>query len=110
MPEYAGAFYHVMNRGNRGQRVFVDEADRRQFLCVMAATVQRTGWWVHSYVLMPNHYHLLIATPRANLVRGMQWLNSTYTLRFNARHHKRGHLFQGRYKALLVRVGTMVIS
>jgi REP element-mobilizing transposase RayT len=100
--EYAGAFYHVMNRGNQLRRVYWDEVDYRQFMDVLEGTCRRTGWRIHSFVLMPNHYHLLIETPRANLVRGMQWLNSTYTLRFNARHRKRGHLLQGRYKALLV--------
>jgi REP element-mobilizing transposase RayT len=100
--EFAGAIYHVMNRGNRRQHIFADDQDREMFLATLAETCRASGWMVHSFVLMPNHYHLLIETTRATLVKGMQWLNSTYTLRYNARHKQRGHLFQGRYKALLV--------
>jgi len=103
--EYPGAIYHLMNRGNQLRRVFWDDADRKAFLTTLAEACRRTGWRVHGFALMPNHYHLLVGTPRANLVRGMQWLNSTYTLRFNSRHRKRGHLFQGRYKALMVEAG-----
>jgi putative transposase len=100
--EFSGALYHVMNRGNRRQRIFGDDKDREMFLAKLAETCQAAGWVVHSFVLMPTHYHLLIETMRPTLVKGMQWLNSTYTLRYNARHKQRGHLFQGRYKALLV--------
>jgi REP element-mobilizing transposase RayT len=100
--EFAGALYHVMNRGNHRQRIFADNQDREMFLATLAETCKAAGWVVHGFVLMPNHYHLLIETVRPTLVKGMQWLNSTYTLRYNARHKQRGHLFQGRYKALLV--------
>jgi REP element-mobilizing transposase RayT len=100
--EYAGAIYHVMSRGNRGAAIFEDDIDREVFLETLGQTCEKTGWVVHCYVLMGNHYHLLLETPEANLVWGMQWFKSTYTQRFNIRHHEHGHLFQGRYKALLM--------
>ncbi|MBI4027051.1 MAG: transposase [Verrucomicrobia bacterium] len=100
--EFAGAIYHLMNRGDHLERIFEDEADRELFLRTLGETVTSAGWVVHSFVLMPNHYHLLVETARPTLVKGMQYLNSTYTARYNARHKTRGHLFQGRYKALLV--------
>ena len=100
--QYAGAIYHVMSRGNRGGAIFEDDTDREMFLETLGQACGKTGWIVHGYVLMGNHYHLLLETPEANLVSGMQWLQSTYTQRFNVRHREHGHLFQGRYKALLV--------
>lgn len=100
--EFAGAIYHVMNRGNQLRAIFRDEKDRQVFVATLGETAQSAGWAIHSFVLMGNHYHLLIETSRPTLVKGMQYLNSTYTLRFNARHRIRGHLFAGRYKALLV--------
>lgn len=99
--EYAGATYHVICRGER-KAIYKDDDDRRIFLATLATTVQRTGWRVHAYVLMRDHYHLLIETPKPNLVRGMSWLQTTSTVQFNARHHRRGRLFSGRYKAILV--------
>ena len=92
----------MMCRGNRQQAVFRDSRDNRQFLDTLGEVCVRCGWRVHAYVLMGNHYHLLLETPSANLVAGMQWLQGTYTKRFNVRHKEWGHLFQGRYKALLV--------
>ena len=100
--EYPGAIYHVMNRGNRLERIFKDDVDRSLFIKTLGETARNAGWSLHSYVLMRNHYHLLIETHRSTLAKGMQYLNSTYTLRYNRRHKTRGHLFQGRYKALLV--------
>jgi REP element-mobilizing transposase RayT len=100
--EYAGAVYHVMARGNQQQPVFRDERDRRLWLETLAEACQKTGWRVHAYVLMGDHYHLLLETPEPNLSRGMKWLQSTYTSRFNRRHQLFGHLFQGRYKAVVV--------
>ncbi|MEM0897029.1 MAG: transposase, partial [Verrucomicrobiota bacterium] len=88
-----------MSRGNDGQAVFRSDRDRVVFLETLEEACERTGWEVHAYVLMGNHYHLLVVTPRANLVDGMKWLQGTFTQRWNARHRKRGHLFQGRYKA-----------
>jgi REP element-mobilizing transposase RayT len=97
--EYPGATYHVMARGNQGNALFKDDHDRQRFLETLAEACAKTGWRVHAYVLMGNHYHLLIETPEANLVAGMKWLQGTCTQRFNGRHQISGHLFQGRYKA-----------
>ena len=100
--EYAGALYHVMDRGDRLEPIFLDDGDRLIFLKTLGEACERTGWRVHAYVLMGNHYHLLLETPEANLSLGMQWLQSTYTIRHNVKHRLRGHLFQGRFKAVLV--------
>lgn len=100
--EFEGATYHVMCRGNRQQPVFRDGRDNEIFLDTLGEACMRCGWRVHAFVLMGNHYHLLIETPEPNLVVGMQWLQGTYTKRFNVRHKEWGHLFQGRYKALLI--------
>ena len=103
--EYEGATYHVMCRGDRRERIFADDADREMFLATLADAAARCGWLLHGYVLMGNHYHALLETPEANLVRGMTWLQTTYTTRYNARHRTGGHLFGGRYKAILVDPG-----
>ncbi len=100
--EFSGAVYHVMSRGNRQEAIFRDDKDHEVFLATLSEVCERCGWRVHAYALMGNHYHLLFETPEANLVDGMRWLQGTYTKRFNGRHDMRGHLFQGRYKALLV--------
>jgi len=91
-----------MDRGNRQELVYRTVDDRLLFLKTLGEVCERTGWRVHSYVLMGNHYHLLLETPEANLCAGMHWLQGVYTIRHNARHKLRGHLFQGRYKAVLV--------
>lgn len=103
--EYADAFYHVMARGDRKESIYHDQDDREMFLATLAEACSKHGWNIHAYVLMSNHYHLLLQTPEPNLVRGMSWLQGTYTSRFNARHKLRGHVFSGRYKAILVQVG-----
>jgi putative transposase len=100
--EYGGAVYHAMARGNQGSCIFRDEEDRRCFLETLGEACEKTGWGIHAYVLMGNHYHLLVETPEANLVAGMKWLQGTYTQRYNSRHKVFGHLFQGRYKAVIV--------
>lgn len=100
--EFAGALYHVTARGNVRQAIYRDDVDRRRFLATVAHAVDRYGWLVHGYCLMKNHYHLLIETPKATLARGMRHLNGTYTQAFNRRHQRVGHLFQGRYTAILV--------
>jgi putative transposase len=100
--EYAGAVYHVMARGDRKDLTFRDDQDRRTFLDTLSEVCRRHGWRIHAYVLMDNHYHLLLETPEPNLVVGMKWLQGTYTQRFNRRHEECGHLFQGRYKALVL--------
>jgi len=100
--EYEGAMYHVMSRGDHGERIFLDDRDRVCFLETLGEACHRSGAVIYSYVLMGNHYHLLLGTPEGNLVKVMQWLQGTYTARFNAKHRMRGHLFQGRYKAIAV--------
>src|SRR5947209_15829221 len=100
--QYEGAIYHLMSRGDRREEIFRDDWDRRDFLNTLGAACQKTGWQVHAYCLMSNHFHLVVETPRANLVAGMKWLLGTYTMRFNRRHRLFGHLFSGRYKALPV--------
>jgi len=100
--EYAGAIYHVMNRGDRREEIFRDNEDRQRFLATLGETCAKTGWQVHALCLMPNHFHLVVETPQPNLVAGMRWFLGTYTARFNRRHKLFGHLFSGRYKALIV--------
>ena len=95
--EYEGAVYHVMCRGDRREDIFRDAGDREMMLATLAERVGRTGWKMHAWVWMRNHYHLLIETPEPNLVQGMTWFQATYTTRFNARQQFRGHLFGGRY-------------
>ncbi len=97
--------YHVMSRGNRRDDIFLDDVDRHDFIKTLAEACQKTGWQVHAYCLMRNHYHLVLETPNANLVAGMAWLQSAYTIRLNHRHKLFGHVFSGRYKAQLVEGG-----
>jgi REP element-mobilizing transposase RayT len=91
-----------MNRGDRRELIFQDDTDRKLFLQTLGEACQKTGWHIHAWCLMPNHFHLVIETPQPNLVAGMKWLLGTYTGRFNRRHKLFGHLFSGRYKALIV--------
>lgn len=100
--EYPGAVYHITTRGNAYQDVFLDDTDREEFLEILEQTVDRFNWLCHAYCLMTNHYHLLIETVDPTLSRGMRQLNGVYTQAFNRRHEQVGHLFQGRYKAILV--------
>ena len=100
--EFEGAVYHVLDRGDRREAIFEDDTDRRRFLETLGEACGRTGWRVHAFVLMSNHYHLMFETPEANLVAGMRWFQTTWTIRYNKRHRLSGHLFQGRYKAVVV--------
>ena len=100
--EYEGAAYHVMARGNRRESIFREDSDRLAWLDYLGQVCHRTAWRVYGWVLMGNHYHLLVETPGANLVSGMQWLQTAYTVWFNRRHAPSGHLFGGRYKAVLI--------
>ena len=100
--EYAGAIYHVMSRGDRREDIFLDDVDRHDFIKTLAEACLKANWQVHAYCLMRNHYHLILETPDANLVAGMAWLQSTYTIRLNHRHKLFGHVFSGRYKAQMV--------
>lgn len=100
--EFPDALYHVTSRGDRREPIFDDDQDRRSFLTTLEQVVNRFNWVCHAWCLMDNHYHLLIQTPDGNLSRGMRQLNGVYTQASNRRHGRVGHLFQGRFKAILV--------
>ena len=99
--EFPGANYYVSSRGNGAKAVFLDDEDRGVFLNVIETVVSRFEWLVHSYVLIDNHYHLVVECPNANLSKGMRQLNGVYTQHFNRRHGAEGPLFQGRFKSIL---------
>lgn len=100
--EHEGALWHVTSRGNEQRDIYYDDDDRFLFLTLLAEAVKRFKWIVHVYTLMTNHFHLVIETPEKTLSRGMQWLNGRYAQRFNRRHKRKGHLFQGRFHGVLV--------
>jgi putative transposase len=100
--QFPGAYYHIMSRGDRKEIIYHDDEDRRVFQRCLAKACQKTGWGIHAYVLMPNHYHMLLETPEANLAVGMKWLQGVYTQNFNKSHDTCGHVFQGRYKSLVI--------
>ena len=100
--EYPSAIYHVTSRGNARSMIYADDKDREDFLRILALVVERYQWLCHAYCLMGNHYHLLIETPEGNLSKGMRQINGVYTQSYNRRHQRVGHLFQGRFKAILV--------
>lgn len=104
--EYAGAFYHVMARGDRREAIVKDDEDRKTFVRTLGEAAGRAGFRIHAWVLMTNHYHLLVETPEANLSKGMGWMQNAYTRRINVRHGLWGHVFGGRYKAILVEPGN----
>lgn len=108
--EFSGALYHVTARGDRREDIFFRDEDRREFLSVLGEVCERFNWIVHAYCLMTNHYHLLIETVDGNLWRGMRQLNGVYTQRFNRQHELVGHLFQGRYKAILVQKDAYLLE
>jgi len=108
--EHPGAIWHVTSRGNRRQEIYRDDADRRSFLDRLAEAVAWTRWRLHAWVLMTNHYHLIVETPEPNLARGMQRLNGAYAIAFNRRHGQVGHLLQGRYKSILVERETHLLE
>ena len=98
----AGGWYHVSSRGNRREALFLDDADRRRFLGLVAELPERFGLEIHAFVLMSNHYHLLVRTPEPNLSHAIRWLNVSYSSRFNWAHRQCGHVFQGRFKAIVI--------
>lgn len=108
--EYPGAVYHVTSRGNEKKPVFKDDTDRLNFLSTFQHVNKRYNWICHAYCLMTNHYHLLIETPDGNLALGMRQLNGVYTQLFNKRHGRTGHLFQGRYKAILIQKDSHLLE
>jgi putative transposase len=100
--ERPGGRYHLTARGNERKRIFRDDSDRFHFLELLSEMTQRFGTKPHAYVLMDNHFHLLLETPEVNLSRAMQWLLVGYSIWFNRRHARAGHLFQGRFKGIIV--------
>ncbi|MBW2296778.1 MAG: transposase [Deltaproteobacteria bacterium] len=100
--EYAGALYHLLSRGNEGRKIFRDNLDRNFFLATLGELSDRFDIDIYAFVLMDNHYHLLVQTHHANLKKAMHWFGTTYTQRFNWHHSRNGHLFQGRYKSIIV--------
>ncbi len=108
--EYPGAVYHVTSRGNRKKAIFKDDHDRDNFLNAVLHVTRRYNWICHAYCLMTNHYHLLIETPDGNLSIGMRQLNGVYTQLYNRWHGKTGHLFQGRYKAILIQKDSHLLE
>ena len=100
--EFSGALYHVSSRGNARADIYLQDADRLTFIKILKNVCHQFNWALHAYCLMTNHYHLLIETPDANLSKGMRQLNGIYTQKLNKTHKRVGHLFQGRYKAIIV--------
>jgi putative transposase len=100
--DLAGGLYHVTSRGDRREDIYRDDADRNAWLTLFGQVCERFNWRCHAYCQMTNHYHFVVETPDANLSPGMRQLNGVYTQRFNRRHGLVGHLFQGRFKAILV--------
>lgn len=100
--EYPNAIYHVMSRGNGGQDIFLSDNDRTLFLSLLEELFERYNIQIHAYVLMGNHYHLLVKTVEPNLSMAMQWFGTTYTRKFNIANQTGGHLFQGRFKSIIV--------
>lgn len=108
--EYPGAVYHITSRGNEKRAVYDNEHDRSNFLSTLQHVNKRYNWICHAYCLMDNHYHLLVETPDGNLSLGMRQLNGVYTQAFNKRYHRTGHLFQGRYKAILIQKDSHLLE
>jgi len=108
--EYAGAVYHTTSRGNERKPVFKSDQDRLNFLNTLQHVIKRYNWICHAYCLMDNHYHLLIETPDGNLSLGMRQLNGVYTQLFNKLHGRAGHLFQGRYKSILIQKDSHLLE
>ena len=108
--EFEGALYHVTSRGDRRENIYETDEDRQGFISLLAKGCETYNWTCHAYCLMNNHYHLLIETPEANLSKGMRQLNGVYTQRFNRRNRRCGHVFQGRYKSILIDKETYLLE
>jgi len=108
--EFPGAIYHVTSRGDRREDIFLSDEDRSLFLDTFSRVTERFSWICYAYCLMTNHYHLVIETPLPNLSSGMAQLNGIYTQKFNRKHGKVGHVFQGRFKAILVERNTYLLE
>ena len=108
--ELAGALYHVTSRGDGREDIYLSDDDRQAWLETLAQVCERFNWVCHAYCQMSNHYHLVIETPDANLSKGMRQLNGVYTQRFNRSHQRTGHVFQGRFKAILVEKDSYLLE
>ena len=108
--EYPGAMYHITSRGNRRENIYFLPKDKTEFVSFLGIVCKRYSWVCFSYCSIDNHYHLLIETPLGNLSKGMKYLNGTYTQYFNKIHRRVGHLFQGRYKSILVEKTAIFLS
>jgi REP element-mobilizing transposase RayT len=108
--EFAGALYHITSRGDRREAIYRDDEERQEWLEVRGQVYERFNWVIHGYCQMTNHYHLVAETVEGHLSRGMRQLNGLYTQQFNRRHHENGHLFQGRYKAILVQKDSHLLE
>lgn len=108
--EHENAVWHLTARGNEQRNIFRDDVDRDRFLLLLSQTVIRFGWRLFAWVLMSNHYHMVVQTPQPNLSRGMQWLNGRYAQWFNRRHDRSGHLFQGRFDGRLVEQESYLLT
>lgn len=108
--EYPGAYYHVTSRGNERKAIFHDNEDREKFLALLAQAIEQFYLRLHAYVLMDNHYHLLVETQKGGLSRALRYLNGVYTQSFNRRHRRVGHLFQGRYKAVVIEKESYLVE
>jgi len=108
--EFPGALYHITSRGNRRENIYEENADREAFLSILCHVCGTHNWVCHAYCLMDNHYHLLVETPDANLAKGMRQLNGIYTQTFNRTYARVGHVFQGRYKSILVEKDSYLLE
>ncbi len=108
--EYAGALYHIVSRGDRREDIYLDDEDRENWLTVLGRVCERFNWVVHAYCEMSNHYHIIVETVDGNLSRGMRQLNGHYTQLFNRKHNLAGHLYQGRFKAILVQKESYLLE
>ncbi len=108
--EYSGAVYHVTSRGNERKHIFRTDNDRAVFLRILQSVTVRFHWLCHAYCLMDNHYHLIVETPDGNLSAGMRQLNGVYTQTYNRQHDRVGHVFQGRYRAILIQKNSHLLE
>lgn len=108
--EYPGAFYHIINRGNAGESIYTDDSDRHKFLEYLEAAAERFTIVIHAYCLMTTHYHLIVETPNTNISSAIQWLNVSYATYYNRKRHRQGHLFQGRFKSILINADDYLLE
>ena len=108
--EFAGALYHVTTRGDRREDIYLTDNDRNAYLEILGEVCERYNWIIHAYCLMDNHYHILIETPDSNLSKGMRQLNGVYTQYFNRTHNRVGHVYQGRYVAIIIQKETYLLE